>query len=420
MPGKKIFFAALVLLAVPPAAYAFDGNGGAIDVNFIEILESAASDANGGTISVGFILGESQSGIWNSASPDAGVQLGVYFDQNLPSVTISSPASGSSTTSTTASLAFEVAPGGNPIAKHFIRIDSADWIDNAFSKAYTFSGLSTGTHTIYVIANDAFDLNSATASTTFTITAAGGGTGGTGGSGGTGGTDSGGGGGSGGGSGKKTQTILDNPLNLVKKIYYEGGEFTTKEGYVAKRWGIWRLISVGGGVNASYYTLVINIKNPTGTTFTNIAIKEEINKEFADHVKRISFEPEPDEIITPDPVVEWLLKEVPPGTDLNILYTVNGLSDKSLSERFGDFVKELGSPEALISTQAPPEEGEEPGKIVIKTPIGAIVLPEITLPKIEPIVTAAITVVVIVAWAASSLFFAFYRRKRKGPWGLGG
>ncbi|HLC78939.1 MAG TPA: Ig-like domain-containing protein, partial [archaeon] len=191
---RKVWLSLLLIFC--SSALAFDANGTGVDVNLGEIYDVADSNLSSSSVAGDIVGGEAPTGIWTSGNYH--IRLGVYFDQNLPSVSITAPATGSSSTSTSVTLTYTVSAIGNPVRKIFVRLDSESWIDNGLSLSYNFTGLSTAAHTLSVIAMDAYDLNSSTASVTYTVTSAGSGdTGGTGGS--TGSSDSGSGGGGGGG-----------------------------------------------------------------------------------------------------------------------------------------------------------------------------------------------------------------------------
>lgn len=462
IPGKSwlagVVFTMAILLALPMASGA-QGTGGTYDINFTTFYDAVDQNSDTNTLSVDITLGDTPTGVWAGGSIN--LRAGVYFDQNKPTVSISAPTDGSSTTSTSATLTYSGSSIGNPITNYWVQVDSAGWIDKDLNTSHDFTGLSVASHTFYVVATDSQDFNSTAASVSITITApaaaastsSGGGTSSSSGG------DSGGGGG-GGGGGKKKLDTLDNALNLINKVVYPTEAKELENKIVVDRDVIWRLVKAGAGTTASYFTFVVGVRNNTGQDQHNVEIIEEIPKEVANHVKRINFEPEPTEILEADPKVKWVIDDLPAGADVNIHYTVNGLSTKSIFDDFQNFLGNMKPPQAGIAKKPGGEEpacrsidcddsnvctrdtcsggvcGHQPrngvscgqnkvckqGVCTERETTGAFVLPEIKLklPDLKEIITSAIIVVVLAAWALVGILFVFYRRRRKRhPWGLG-
>ena len=447
----------LVLLALfCTQAAAFTGEGGTVDVNLGELFDSADSNVSGGTLNVSYVLGEVSAGKWRGGTIDA--NLGVYFTDNSPSISITSPANGATLTSSTVSLTYTSTAGTHPIAKHWVRIDSGSWIDNGLNTSYNFTSVSDGSHTLYAIATDSSDANSATASVTVTVSTSTGGGGDTGGGGGGGGGDGGGGGGGGGGgAGYASQEVLDNPLNLMAKRVYIDDPIEHDGGIITQSILIWRLIKTGTGATASYFTFIMNVKNASGTDYAAVNIDENVPRDIANHVKRIFFDDKPYKIVNPEPPeFIWRLEDFANGSDINLLWVVNGLSNKNVfDDKFEGYFKAIDWPVVTIDREAQEEvcpqncddgnpctrdscsgaqcvhtaasEGLACGDNKIcsegvckdRSPTGQFVLPEIELPKFKDFVAAGIVVTVLVAWVLVSLFFVFYRRGKRHPWGLG-
>jgi PGF-pre-PGF domain-containing protein len=93
----------------------------------------------------------------------------VLIDKTAPSVSITSPADGSSQTSTTVLLEYSGSDANSGIAKYWVSNDGNTWIDNSTNLTYSFTSQS-GTNTYYVRATDNADNNSSDANVTVTIT----------------------------------------------------------------------------------------------------------------------------------------------------------------------------------------------------------------------------------------------------------
>lgn len=93
----------------------------------------------------------------------------VLIDQTLPTVTITSPVNGSSQTSTTVTLEYTGSDSNSGIAKFYVKVDDANWIDNGTNTSYQFTAQSTGGRTYTVKATDNADNNSLDANAAITI-----------------------------------------------------------------------------------------------------------------------------------------------------------------------------------------------------------------------------------------------------------
>ncbi len=76
------------------------------------------------------------------------------IDKTAPTITISSPTTGSSQTSTTVSLVYTGTDATSGIAAYYIKADSGSWISNSANTSYTFSSQSAGSHTYCAKAED--------------------------------------------------------------------------------------------------------------------------------------------------------------------------------------------------------------------------------------------------------------------------
>jgi hypothetical protein len=94
-------------------------------------------------------------------------------DTTPPVVTITSPANGAVLTSSTVTVTWTGSDSGSGISYYETRIDSGSWINKGTSTSHTYTGVANGTHTVDVRAWDNAG-NSAIASVTFSVNAAGG------------------------------------------------------------------------------------------------------------------------------------------------------------------------------------------------------------------------------------------------------
>ncbi len=352
MSPKALFALAVILFC--STASAFSGEGGVYDAN-LEVNYAAATAFNvvssNGVYAGGFTIPGTPSGIWTSSDGAYLFRAGEFFDQNLPVVTITSPTG--TIVSSTVSLVYSSTEPGNPINNFFIRLDSGAWINNGLSTTHSFGSVSNGAHTIYVVATDAYDLNSATASTSFSVNT---------------------GGGSDspaisqqqpvtqtsaprGGSGPAPPTAapeisvadVENPANIVSKTDYKAVTSANPDGVEVSRKASFQEVKVSGGSTAPIYSFNVGVKNTTNSALKNVKVRETIPKAIASNVSRITFKQAPARIINPDPEVEWLVEELAPGAEAKFFYFVNDLSDKSIKGTFESYV--AGLPAAKIASE---------------------------------------------------------------------
>jgi hypothetical protein len=77
-----------------------------------------------------------------------------HIDTTPPSVTISSPAEGETTQSSSITVVWSGSDAGSGVDWYEVRLDSGSWIYKATSSSHTFTGLSEGSHTVYIRAVD--------------------------------------------------------------------------------------------------------------------------------------------------------------------------------------------------------------------------------------------------------------------------
>lgn len=92
-------------------------------------------------------------------------------DTTPPTITITSPADGAVLTSSTVAVTWTGSDTGSGISYYETRIDSGSWINKGTSTSHTYTGVSSGTHTVDVRAWDNAG-NSAIDSVTFSVNVA--------------------------------------------------------------------------------------------------------------------------------------------------------------------------------------------------------------------------------------------------------
>jgi len=98
------------------------------------------------------------------------------IDNTAPSISISSPANGTSQTETSVTIEYSGSDTNSGIASYSVSTDGTNWTDNGTATTYAFTSQSTGTNTYYARATDnAGNTNQASVSVTITAPASGGG-----------------------------------------------------------------------------------------------------------------------------------------------------------------------------------------------------------------------------------------------------
>ena len=106
---------------------------------------------------------------FDNAGNEANDSVNFTVDTLAPNVSITSPADGSSTTSTSVTVNWNGNDNTSGISHYDIKIDGGGWTDVGASTSHTFSSLSYNTHTVIVKAFDNAG-NEANDSVSFTIT----------------------------------------------------------------------------------------------------------------------------------------------------------------------------------------------------------------------------------------------------------
>ncbi|MFH0955174.1 MAG: polysaccharide deacetylase family protein [Candidatus Micrarchaeota archaeon] len=93
----------------------------------------------------------------------------VLIDKTAPTISISSPANGSTQLGSTVNLSYSGSDENSGIRTYWVSSDGTTWVNNGTNTAYSFTSQTSGLHTYYVIANDNADNNSSTASVSLTV-----------------------------------------------------------------------------------------------------------------------------------------------------------------------------------------------------------------------------------------------------------
>lgn len=355
---KRVFIpSALLLILLLPLAFAFDGNGSTYDFNFGVIGVASDSNASNGTTLTGdILLTTTPTGSFVTPSGNYEFRSGVYFDQNLPRVTINSPANTSvvavDTVPASVTVRYSTVFAGNPLSNYWVRVDSREWINKGLNTTHAFTGLDTGPHTIFVIATDAYDLNSSTATTNFTLSLN-----------------------AAGSSPTETKkdtstpavgatagvpapsapavTISDvqDPSRIVSQVNYEPVKATTSEKVEVVREAAKVEVKSASGSTVPVYTFNVGVKNDSQEIYKNVKVREVIPKAIASNVSQITFQEYPATIVSADPEVEWLVEELKPGVQKKFLYFVTQLADKSIEKDFDSYVKNIPTSKVRVEVK---------------------------------------------------------------------
>lgn len=322
---KILFFLSLLLFA--SFAFSFSGSGGNFEFDQGVLSDRSESTVSAGVYSGDVVLNESRTGTWGNSGYL--LKMGVYFDQNRPTVSISAPTSGSTKTSSTVTLTYTGSSLGNPIKKYMIQLDSNGWIDNDINLTRTFTGVSNGTHTFAVVAIDIYDVNATDPATvTFTVNTTTSSSDSSTTSSTTSGAETGGNPGGKKETSKLTAAQADNPTEVVKKVEY-GTVNETSNGIEFSRNVSFQTIKTDGSSSkANLWRFDVSVKNNTSKDLKNAIIREKIPKEVAKHVSEITFREEPSAIINPDPEVEWFVEYLNAGEEKQFMYFVGELKDR--------------------------------------------------------------------------------------------
>ena len=105
---------------------------------------------------------------WDNANNHVSSSVTFRVGTIAPVVSITSPASGYYSSSSTVSVVWTATDGGSGVQGYEYRIDGDDWSSMSGGKTHSFSGLGEGNHTVYVRATDNSS-NTAETSVTFNV-----------------------------------------------------------------------------------------------------------------------------------------------------------------------------------------------------------------------------------------------------------
>jgi hypothetical protein len=343
--NAKIAMLLAIYLFLLTACFAFEASGNTYDLNLGDEGDLAGNASNA-SVDMNFILSGEAYAI--GQSQDYNVELGVYFP-TAPSITITSPTSGSTSSSSTATLTYSGIDEDNDIIRYFVKADNSAWIDNGTNISYSFTNLSTGSHTLKVIAVDSFYLVSSEASTSITISSSspsqntnpGAGTANpinasaeestpT--------------------STKPTIIIVtdeasSSALELLDESFFNDLQIMLSNEVQTSRGISW----VGGNSssNASNFSFVVTVKNVSEKTITDVHVVEYIPKEIAENISQITFQDKIFKVIKADPIVEWVVPELSPGKAAALHYSVNKLNTNTEITDLNSLFKQTPAPAAL-------------------------------------------------------------------------
>ncbi len=139
---------------------AWDGSDNVISINNYEVSYDGSNWIDVGLAESYLFSGlpEGPNYLYIRAYDFAGnyieIVIEVIVDLTGPTVSISTPSDGDVVTTSDVYIEWSGSDVGSGIDHYLVRLDDGDWIDVGVSTSYTFSGVSDGVHTVYIIAID--------------------------------------------------------------------------------------------------------------------------------------------------------------------------------------------------------------------------------------------------------------------------
>ncbi|MFH1224849.1 MAG: Ig-like domain-containing protein [Candidatus Diapherotrites archaeon] len=297
---------------------------------------------------------------------DQNAQLQIDDNFSAPIVSITSPANGSTTTSSSVTITYSAAGSTSGIDKYYVKKDSEDWVDNALNLTYTFGSLSNGAHIFYARAHDVSDENSNDASVAVTVAVL---------------QNSGATGsvpeseevippinrGGGGGTAPEPEIIkaervlsietsgsfaaevgipirsLDEGAGAERKRLATGDDLSFKRSLVVE--ALWGENTIVKHSNSITLTAV----NLSGEALHGVEIVEEIPKEVAKSAKTI-VSGTPFHVVEEDPIIRFTLGDIPAGGEKSVTYDFNrsAVEGSITPAKFG----RMRAPVALVGLDA--------------------------------------------------------------------
>ncbi|MDO8627968.1 MAG: hypothetical protein Q7K42_05875, partial [Candidatus Diapherotrites archaeon] len=361
---KKLFFLLLLLFLFGICSEIFALNASSDAYNLSNGQSGqVGGNASGAGIDTNII---STAAAPSKASSETFQTTSVSYTNRAPEVSITSPSAGYSSTSTSLTIVYSGTDDDNIIVKYYVKLDASSWTNNGLNIGYTFSGLSVGSHTAYVIATDVGDTNSSQANIAFTIT-----------------------------SPPSTSSssiesrevgeseaggfpisIFQKPLEILKEEtidrievftissdavipgmavdeipdqkFLEGKRVVSNSEVLVSRRTIGKTTKFGTLVIASDFNFSIDAKNVSPSDFNGLTLIEKVPKELAQSSKSIAFEGNP-EIIEDDPLFSWIF-DLEKDETKSFHYALKGVSDSSVLSDVNNFFATLTIPSLLVKT----------------------------------------------------------------------
>jgi len=324
----------------------------------------------------------------------------VLFDETNPSVTITNTDYSTDVGSYTLEYSGSDATSG--VANYWVKADSDDWIDNNSNTSYEFD-LSSGSHTLYVIAGDEADNNSSQDSITITVNL-------------------------GGGGGYSTSTEEEEEEEEVSEVVRQ----TILERNIVKfptREHIQRILTAAGASptaiekamlgrtkistsrkvkvvkettegRVSYKsTITMEIKNLGKLALKNVKVVESIPKSVAETASMISSNTR-FSVLKEDPIIEFTIPAIETGGTTTISYSISDKVETAALEEFDPIVV------SDFTEEAAPTEEEE-------------IAPGVKKPAAKPTANYTTLIVTIIIIVLIVLILAYYflrpKSKSKNP-----
>ncbi|MDD5162865.1 MAG: Ig-like domain-containing protein [Candidatus ainarchaeum sp.] len=307
-------------------------------------------------------------------------------DNTAPTVSISSPTDGSTSTSSTVTLQYSGSDSNSGIARYWVAVDSnaaGSFIDNNLNASYSFTGQVNGIHVYYVKATDNADNNSSDANVTVTVSVSGENNNGSGeicGNGychyafetcsscpaDCGACQTAGDNGNGQESGQGALTVKQEESAFLEKEYFsfvdgsigiieEGNEnlglnlkriVTEKEIKISRSMKMFSLLNSKAEQKGFFNKITLFIENISGKNLDNLEILESIPKEFAEKASQIKSN-YPFETIKEDPLIKFNLPTLSAGKKVEITYDFNNTSQTK--QKIEEAFNKLEAPAVLIA-----------------------------------------------------------------------
>ncbi len=336
---SKLLFWILSILFVS-SLWAFEGSEGTISISKGLIGGDLTIDnAQGGTYSVDLVISPYPTSQGAGGTTDA--NTGVLYEGSWPPIVdINFPQNNYSTQNTNITMTYSGIDFDGDLNAYYVKLDSGNWVNNGLNTSYSFNNLSTGSHTLYLKADDSMGLESKIKSVNIMIISSG-----------TPGTS----------SERRYGSGVSEHYDIIQnKIVVEALKpcqtceipkqlipINKEKLKIIKITEITLLVRNLKKAIKADLKITINVKNISNEKINSITIRDNIDKSLAETADKIKFEQAP-KIIKKDPLVEWKIAELEPGQDINFIYYIEKITNKDVLEPdIIEYLKQLDVPVGL-------------------------------------------------------------------------